>query len=88
MSTSSASLLPPTSPKRKRTDAVMRGVLMAATGVALVPLILIIYYLLYKGLLAWTDKEHWSDFGAGCLKVAGVGAVSVLAPWLWGLFVN
>jgi hypothetical protein len=45
-------------------------------------------YLLYKGLLAWTDKEHWSDFGSGCLKVAGVGAVSVLAPWLWGLFVN
>lgn len=45
-------------------------------------------YLLYKGLMAWTDREHWSDFGAGCLKVAAVGAVSVLAPWLWGVFVN
>jgi len=45
-------------------------------------------YLSYKGVLAWTDKEHWSDFGYGCLKVSVVGAVSVLAPWLWGLWVN
>ena len=50
MSTSSTSLFPPTSPGRKRKDAVMRGVLMAGTGLALVPLVLIIYYLLYKGL--------------------------------------
>ena len=50
MSTSSPSLLPQTSPGRKRKDAVMRGVLLAATGLALVPLVLIIYYLLYKGL--------------------------------------
>lgn len=45
-------------------------------------------YLGYKGMLAWTDREHWSDFGAGVLKVSVVGAVGVLAPWAWGLWVN
>ena len=45
-------------------------------------------YLLYKGGMAWTDREHWSDFGMGVAKVAAVGAVSVLGPWAWSLFVN
>lgn len=45
-------------------------------------------YLLYKGAMAWTDKEHWSDFGTGVAKVAVVGAVSVLGPWAWSLFTN
>ena len=36
----------------------MRGSLLAATLIALVPLVLIIYYLLYKGLKAWS----WSFF--------------------------
>ena len=45
-------------------------------------------YLLYKGMMAWTDKEHWSDFGAGVGKVAVVGAVTVLAPRAWSLFTN
>src|ERR1700758_3036678 len=40
----------PVSPRRRRTDIAMRGLLAAATCVALVPLVLIIYYLLHKGL--------------------------------------
>ena len=40
MSTSSAPLLPQTSAGRKRKDSLMRGVLMAGTGLALVPLVL------------------------------------------------
>ena len=85
MSTSSASLLPPTSPRRKRTDAVMRGVLMAATGVALVPLILIIYYLLYKGLGALSSSFFTTDpngnfFGnPGGIRSAILGTLEVVA---------
>ena len=36
----------------------MRGLLMAGTGLALVPLVLIIYYLLYKGLGVWSGVLH------------------------------
>jgi phosphate transport system permease protein len=42
--------LVPTSTARRRKDRLMRGVLAAATGVALVPLVLILYYLFKKGL--------------------------------------
>ena len=35
---------------RRRTDRVMRGVLLAGTLVALLPLVLVVYYLLQKGL--------------------------------------
>jgi phosphate transport system permease protein len=42
--------LVPTSAKRQRTDKLMRGVLAAATAVALVPLVLILYFLFKKGL--------------------------------------
>jgi phosphate transport system permease protein len=42
--------LVPTSPKRRRRDRVMRGVLAAATVIALVPLVLILYFLFKKGL--------------------------------------
>jgi drug/metabolite transporter (DMT)-like permease len=44
-------------------------------------------YLLYKGTMSFTDREHWSDFAAACLKVAVVGSVvGVLGPYLWDLF--
>jgi phosphate transport system permease protein len=42
--------LVPTSARRRRTDVVMRGLLGAATAIALVPLVLILYFLLKKGL--------------------------------------
>jgi phosphate transport system permease protein len=40
----------PISPARRRKNAIMRTVLLAGTIVALVPLVLVIYYLLHKGL--------------------------------------
>ena len=46
------------STRRRVTDRVMRGALLAATLIALVPLILIIYYLIKKGLDDWS----WSFF--------------------------
>jgi drug/metabolite transporter (DMT)-like permease len=46
-------------------------------------------YLLYKGAMAFTDREHWSDFAGACLKVAVVGSVvGVLGPYLWALFTS
>ncbi|HXD66599.1 MAG TPA: phosphate ABC transporter permease PstA [Solirubrobacteraceae bacterium] len=85
MSTSSASLLPQTSPGRKRKDAFMRGVLMAATGLALVPLVLIIYYLLYKGLGAlsgsfFTTDPNGNFFGdPGGVRSAILGTLEIVA---------
>jgi phosphate transport system permease protein len=52
------SSLPPVSARRRRTDRVMRGLLGAGTVIALVPLVLVIYYVLRKGLGAWS----WSFF--------------------------
>jgi phosphate transport system permease protein len=40
----------PISPARRRKNATMRALLLVATIVALVPLVLVIYYLLHKGL--------------------------------------
>ncbi|MCW2952342.1 MAG: pstA [Conexibacter sp.] len=73
-----------TSPRRRRTDAVMRGVLLAATLVALVPLVLVIYMLISKGIGAWS----WSFFTTdptgsflgdpGGIKSAIVGTVAMV----------
>jgi phosphate transport system permease protein len=49
------------SPRRRRTDVVMRGLLALATAIALVPLVLIIYYLLQKGLGSWNSKFFTGD---------------------------
>jgi phosphate transport system permease protein len=40
----------PIAPARRRRNAMMRALLLAGTIVALVPLVLVIYYLLHKGL--------------------------------------
>ncbi len=50
--------LPEVSARRRRTDQVVRATILVATLIALVPLILIIYYLLKKGLSSWS----WSFF--------------------------
>jgi phosphate transport system permease protein len=84
MSTSSAPLLPQTSPGRKRKDALMRTLLMAGTGLALVPLILIIYYLLYKGLGAlsgtfFTTDPNGNFFGnPGGIRSAILGTLEIV----------
>jgi phosphate transport system permease protein len=84
MSTASDSRLPRTSNGRKRKDAAMRAVLMAGTGLALVPLVLIIYYLLYKGLGSWSGTFFTTDpsgnfFGnPGGIRSAIVGTLEVV----------
>ena len=51
----SIAAFPQVSSRRRRTDRLMRALLVVATGIALVPLILIVFYLLKKGLSSWTS---------------------------------
>jgi phosphate transport system permease protein len=81
----SAVHFPEVSPRRRRTDRVMRSLLMGATGLALVPLILIIYYLLYKGLGSWSGSFFTTDpngnfFGnPGGIRSAILGTLEIVA---------
>jgi phosphate transport system permease protein len=76
------------SPKRRRTDEAARGLLLGGTLVALVPLVLILYYLLSKGLGAWspsfftTDPTGSTFFGGaaiGGIESAVVGTLEIVA---------
>jgi phosphate transport system permease protein len=49
------------SPRRRRKDKTMRIVLAATTGIALVPLALILYYLVKKGIGSWGGSFFTSD---------------------------
>ena len=53
------------SARRRFTDRVMRGVLVVATLIALVPLILILYFLLRRGLSAWTSSGFFTTDPTG-----------------------
>src|ERR1700733_4230565 len=81
----SAIEFPEVSPRRRRTERAMRGLLMGATGLALVPLILIIYYLLYKGLGAlsgsfFTTDPNGNFFGnPGGIRSAILGTLEIVA---------
>jgi phosphate transport system permease protein len=78
-------MIAPVSARRRRTDRVMRGLLLAGTLVALVPLVLVVYYLLQKGLgaLSWdffTTDPTGSFLGPpGGVKSAIVGTVLIVA---------
>jgi phosphate transport system permease protein len=63
--------LVPISSRRRRTDRVMRGLLAAATAIALVPLVLVIYYLFHKGLGAWNGKFFTTDPNGNFLGYPG-----------------
>ncbi len=65
MSATSIRGLQPISARRRRTDAVMRSLLVAATGLALIPLALIIYYLLHKGLSTLTSSGFFTSDPTG-----------------------
>jgi phosphate transport system permease protein len=77
--------LPSVSTRRRRTDKVMRGLLLALTILALIPLVLIIYYLLKKGLGAWSGSFFTSDptgsfFGdPGGIRSAIFGSLEIVA---------
>jgi phosphate transport system permease protein len=73
------------SAKRRRTDRIMRGVLASATAIALVPLVLVVYYLFQKGLGAWSGKFFTTDPNGnflgfpGGIRSALVGTLEIIA---------
>lgn len=85
MSTPSTPILPQVSNRRRRSDKIARGTLGFFTAVALVPLVLIIYYLLSKGLSAWswdffTTDPTGSFLGTqGGIKSAILGTLEMVA---------
>ncbi len=78
-------MIAPVSARRRRTDRVMRGVLLAGTLVAVVPLALVVFYLLRKGLgaLSWsffTTDPTGSFLGPpGGVRSAILGTVLIVA---------
>jgi phosphate transport system permease protein len=70
---------------RRNTDVIMRGVLLAGTLIALVPLVLVVYYLLKQGLgaLSWdffsTDPTGRFLGPAGGVKSAIIGTILIVA---------
>jgi phosphate transport system permease protein len=76
--------LPPISPRRRRRDRAMRALLGLGTGIALVPLLLLLYYLVQKGLGAWswsffTEEPSGRFFGsAGGIKSAILGTLEIV----------
>ena len=77
--------LPTVSARRRRTDVVMRVILGLATAVALVPLVLVIYYLLHKGLSAFSKNFFTTDPNGnflgnpGGIRSAVLGTLEVVA---------
>jgi phosphate transport system permease protein len=74
--------------RRRRTDRAARGLLLAATLVALVPLALVVYYLLHKGLKAWsldffttdpTGQSFFKNESIGGIKSALLGTIEMVA---------
>jgi phosphate transport system permease protein len=76
------------SPRRRRADKTARGLLLAATLVALIPLVLVVYYLLVKGLGAWswsffttdpTGNTFFKSSSIGGIKSAILGTIEMVA---------
>lgn len=64
------------SPARRRRDRTARGLITAGTVLALIPLVLVVYYLLSKGLGSWS----WSFFstdptGNTFFKTSSIGGI-------------
>jgi phosphate transport system permease protein len=73
------------SPRRRRADRLARGLLLAATLAALVPLVLIVYYLVHKGIGAFSLNFFTTDPSGrflgdpGGIRSAIVGTVLIVA---------
>jgi phosphate transport system permease protein len=85
MSTVTSTTLAPVSARRRRTDKVMRASLLAGTILALLPLVLILYYLIKNGIGQWTSSFFTTDptgsfFGnPGGARSAIVGSIEIVA---------
>jgi phosphate transport system permease protein len=76
------------SPRRRRADRRARALLLAATLIALIPLALVVYYLLIKGLGAWswsffttdpTGNTFFKSSSIGGIKSAILGTIEMVA---------
>jgi phosphate transport system permease protein len=76
------------SPRRRRKDRLARCLVLVATGVALIPLALIVYYLLSKGLGSWsvdffttdpTGNTFFASSSIGGIKSAILGTIEIVA---------
>jgi phosphate transport system permease protein len=76
------------SPTRRRRDKAARTAILAATVIALIPLVLIIYYLLRKGLGSWsvdffttdpTGNTFFKNSQIGGIKSAILGTLEIVA---------
>jgi len=75
-------------PARKRRDRFARGAILAGTAIALVPLVLIVYYLLHKGLGSWswsffttdpTGNTFFKSASIGGIQSAIIGTIEIVA---------
>jgi len=79
-----SALIAPVPARRRRTDKIMRSLLLAGTLIALVPLVLVVYYLLEQGLgaLSWdffaTDPTGRFLGPPGGVKSAIVGTILIV----------
>jgi phosphate transport system permease protein len=76
------------SPARRRKDRIARGAVLACTVLALIPLLLIVYYLLRKGLSSWsldffttdpTGNTFFKSSSIGGIKSAILGTIEIVA---------
>jgi phosphate transport system permease protein len=78
-------ILPPVSPGRVRKDRAMRVFLGLGTAVALVPLVLVLWYLIKRGLGAWSANFFTTDptgnflGDPGGVKSAILGTIEIVA---------
>jgi phosphate transport system permease protein len=81
----SVTTLAPISARRRRTDAIMRGSLAVATILALIPLVLVLYYVIKKGIGAWNADFFTTDptgnflGNPGGIKSAILGTLEIVA---------
>jgi phosphate transport system permease protein len=76
------------SPARRRKDKIARWTILAGTILALIPLVLIIYYLLRKGVGSWsvnffttdpTGNTFFKSSSIGGIKSAILGTIEIVA---------
>lgn len=76
------------SPARRRKDKIARTLILSATILALIPLVLVVYYLLSKGLSSWswsffttdpTGQSFFKSQSIGGIKSAISGTIEIVA---------